>query len=184
LFLELSKHMKLKCKYKSLFAFALCLITGMSGFGWAQAQNTQGNSLFFLDMAVQKSGAPALTADQRSQLETLMQNYRSEQQANMPDPAIREAHKNYENAVLSGDSAAAKAAADALAAAIAGDMPRRLEAKAAFEVQALNILQPQVNALRQEMGNGGLSLLLGSLARAGMPGMHHGMWPGMGKFGR
>jgi Spy/CpxP family protein refolding chaperone len=181
--------------YKSLIAF-LCMMIGISGISWAQAQNPpanpsfgQKNPLFFLDMAIQKSGAPALTADQRSQLENLIQNYQSTWRANMPNPAIQAAHQNYQNAVLSGDSAAAKAAADALAAAIANEMPKHLESKAEFEVQALHIIQPQENALRQEIGNGGLSMLLGCL---GMPGMHHGMgmssgmgmWHGMGRFGR
>jgi hypothetical protein len=162
-----------------------CLLLAIANNAWSQTDSTpqQGQQyrFGFLQMIIQKSGAPALTADQQSQLESLIQNYKATWKSEGPDPAIQSAHKNYENAVLSGDAAAAKAAADALAAAIANNLPRRLEAKAAFEIQAQSILRPQIDAMRQEVGNGGIAMILGSLS--GGPGMH-GMHPRMmGRFG-
>jgi Spy/CpxP family protein refolding chaperone len=157
----------------------LCLAVG--SLAWAQNRNgmqrgqgvPQRNALGFLQRAIQKSGAPALSSDQQTQLQTLIQNYRSTLSSTGPDAAVQTARQNFEAAVLSGKSTDAEAAADALASAMASNIPKRLRAQADFEVQALAILQPQASALQQELGNNGLFQLLQSLAGG----------PGMGRFG-
>jgi len=161
---------------KKGFSMVLILCLGAGSLAMAQMMNRpagQGNSLARLQRAIQQSGAPALTTEQQNQLQTLIQNYRSSQQSTDPNSAVQTARQNLENAVLRGDQNGANAAADALAGAMTANMTRRLEAQAAFEIQALTILQPQATALKQELGNSGLLGLLGSLA--GGPGMRAGM---------
>ncbi len=165
-------------------ALAFCFGT----VGMALAQNSGANQrwqggahrdpLAMLERAIQKAGAPALSADQQSQLQSLIQNYRSTRSSMGPDPAVQSARQNFEAAVLSGNSANSTAAADALAGAMTANAPKHLEALAQFEVQAVGILQPQLSALQQNLGNDRLLSLLGSLA--GGPGMR----AGMGGFGR
>ncbi len=169
-----------------IVASALCL--GTLGLAWAQMNRMPGqgfgqrNPLASLQSAIQRSGAPALTSDQQTQLQTLIQNFRSAQRPTGPNANIQSAQQNFENAVLSGNTSNATSAADALASAMSAEAPKHLEALATFDVQALNILQPQASALKQEMGNSGLVALLSSLA--GGPGMRAGMGAGMGRMGR
>jgi hypothetical protein len=161
-----------------LITMILCLAAG--SFVWSQTkganQRRQGNArrnpLIFLERAIQKSGAPTLTSDQQSQLESLIRNYRSAQKTTGRDPAVQSAGRNLESAVLSGNSANATTAADALARALASDLPKHLEARANFEAQAFGILRPQATALQQNIGNRGMLALLGSLA--GGPGINAG----------
>ncbi len=161
-----------------LVALALCFGAASSAFAQNSTVAHQRDPLAFLQRAIEKSGAPALSGDQQNQLQSLIQTYRSARPSTGPDPAVLSARQNFETAVLSGNSANATAAADALASAMAANIPKHLEALATFEVQALGILQPQVSALQQNLGNKGLLSLLGSLA--GGPGMRGGR----ARFGR
>ncbi len=172
----------------SFILVASILFIGALSLAWAQMNRMQGqgtgprNPLIMLQNAIQRSGAPALSADQQTQLQTLIQNFRSAQPAG-PDPNVQSAQQNFESAVLSGNASSATAAADILASATAADTPKHLEALATFDVQALNILQPQASALKQQLGNGGFVALLSSLA--GGPGMRGGIGGmGRGRMGR
>ncbi len=166
----------------------MALVFCIGTVGLALAQNSGANQrwrggagrdpLAFLQRAIQKSGAPALSTDQQSQLQSLIQTYRSSQTSKGPDSAVQSARQSFDSAVLSGNSQNATAAADTLAGAMTANAPKHLEALANFEVQALAILQPQMSGLRQTLGNDRLLSLLGSLA--GGPGMR----VGMGGFGR
>lgn len=150
-----------------------CLGAGSLARAQMNRMAGQGNPLMRLQRVIQKSGAPALTTDQQSALQTLIQTYRSALQSASANSGVQTARQNLENAVLSGDRASATSAADALASAITTNVPKRLEALATFEVEALAVLQPQASALKQELGNSGFVALLESLV--GGPGLRAGM---------
>jgi hypothetical protein len=170
----------------SLKLMTLVFCLGAASAAWAQMNRPgrqgigQGNPLMRLQAAIQRSGAPALTSDQQTDLQALIQNYQSAQRSAGPNSEVQSARQNFQNAVLSGDASNAAAAADALAGAMATSLPKRLEALADFEVKALGILQRQGQAsiLQQQLGNDRFMALLESLA--GGPGM----MAGMGGFGR
>lgn len=139
------------------------------------AQQPQGptrDPVAHLKHALSDAGAPALTANQEQQLNSLITAFRN---AHLPQPntTLEAAHRAYENAILSGDNSTAQAQADAIANEQANITRTNLKDRAKFEIDVLNVLKSnddQVGALSKRVGSAGLSGLLGSLAGPGGPG--------------
>ena len=120
-----------------------------------------------LKHALETAGAPALSSQQEEQLKTLIQQFHDSRKAQTPDPGFGEARKAYDAAILSGDVAAATAAAQTLSNLMATHSAENLKAEAGFQIQALAVIksnQQQYDALVQKFGNSGLVRLLGGLA--------------------
>lgn len=132
--------------------------------------------------ALEEAGAPALSADQESQLAEIARAFH--ESLPKPDESLRDAHAALDNAVLAGDTGAAQAAANALAGLQSSQLSARLSAEAAARIQVLNVLKAndaQVTALVQRFGNEGLARLLGSVF--GGPAGPRRVGPGLGPGG-
>jgi len=160
--------------YACIVTSALCMALAATVLGQGSGQST--NPPFqFLNQALTKAGAAALGSDQVAALQTAITSFRSANQPTAPTAAEQAARDNYNNAILAGDTNAAKVAAEQLAGVMAPRQQARLEAEAAFAIQVLGILHSdQVAALQNSLGKQGLLRLL--TAPAGPGG---GLGPGM-----
>jgi hypothetical protein len=134
-----------------------------------QGSGQRTNSPFqFLNQALTKAGATALGSDQEAALQTAITSFRNANQPAAPTAAEQAARDSYSNAILAGNTDAAKAAADQLASVMAPRQQTRLEAEAAFAIQVLGILNSdQVAALQNSLGKQGLLRLVTALAGPG-----------------
>ncbi len=152
-----------------------CTISGgtVCGQGRGQGPNPPIQAL---NQALAKASAAALDTTQESALQAAIAGFRSENQPPPPDAAEKTARDNYANAILAGDKASAKTAADQLAAVMAQRQQIRVEAEAAFAIQVLGILHgDQIAALQNSIGKEGLLRLLTAFAGPGGPGFGRGM---------
>jgi Spy/CpxP family protein refolding chaperone len=160
-------------------ALALCVIAATPLLG--QVPGQRGNfqrranaPLAFLKQALSKAGAPALSSDQETALNTAITNFRSANKPAAQNADEKAARDAYANAILTGNGDTAIGAADNLAALLSARQKTMLEAQANFEIQALSVLtSDQVAALQNSIGNQGILRVLDSLAG-----------PGGGRFGR
>src|SRR5215475_1317540 len=74
----------------------------------AAQQRPQRDPLGFLKRAITEANAPALSADQETQLTTLITNLHASRPKG-PDETLKAAHTAYNAAILAGDLAAAQA---------------------------------------------------------------------------
>lgn len=169
--------MRFKVKSASLTALLLCVIVGSAAL--ALAQRPQRDALGFLKRALTEANAPALTADQETQLNTLFTNFRNAQPTT-PDTALEAARTAYENAILAGDLTAATAQATIIANRTAALSATRLQAEAKFDIDVLQILRNggQLAPLTQKVGSDHILGLVGSLIGGGPFGGRPGGGPG------
>jgi hypothetical protein len=115
-----------------------------------------------------KAGATALDSNQEAALQTAITSFRNTNQSAAPTAAEQAARDSYNNAILAGDKEAAKTAAGQIASLMAPRQQARLEAGAAFAIQALGILHSdQIPALQNSLGKQGLLRLVTALAGPG-----------------
>src|SRR5438105_15348318 len=119
--------MRFKVKLASLAVLLLCAIIGSTAL--ALAQRPQRDALGFLKRAITEANAPALTADQETQLTTLITNFRNAQPTS-PDTALETARTAYDNAILAGDLGTAQMQAQVIANRTAVLSNTRLQAEA------------------------------------------------------
>ena len=131
-----------------------------------------------LKRALEQAGAAALTAQQETDLNTLIASFR-ETLPTEPDEALKAAHDAYADALLAGDIAAAQAQATIIANRQAQLSATRLTAEAKFVVSALAILKSggQLDALIQKFDDRVVGLVR-SLAGPGGPRGGPGGGPG------
>jgi len=172
-----------------------CAIAGLSTMALAQQGRTR-DPLAFLKRAITEANAPALTADEETQLTTLITNFR-QAQPHGPNQQLLDARKAYNNAVLAGDLDTAQTQAGIISGLMAAQSRSGLTARAKFDTDALAALKNggQLDALAQKFGNQRVLMLIGSLAGhpfggerfgGGRPGFSPGggFGPGLGFAGR
>jgi Spy/CpxP family protein refolding chaperone len=154
----------------------------------AQQQRPQHDPLGFLKRAITEANAPALSADQETQLTTLITNLRNSHPQG-PDETLKAAHTAFNAAVLAGDQAAANAQATIIANRTGELDSARLQTLAKFQIDVLAILKAggQLDALKQKFGDHLLGVIgpLGGPPFGGHPGGPggpggHGPGPGFG----
>jgi hypothetical protein len=134
-----------------------------------------------LKNALQAAGASALTPDQESSIQTLIAEFRDAHPKPVPNTALQNARRAYEDAILNGDNATAAAQALIIGNAGAAETVQRETDAADFAIKLIAILRTgsgQADALIAQMGTGGLVRL--ALSFAGGPG---GPGPRMGRPG-
>jgi len=173
--------MRLRERFISLTLLLLCAMAGSAILALAQP-GQQHDPLAFLKRAITEANAPALTAQQETQLNDLITNFRQAQPSG-PDDALEAARTAYNNAILAGDLAAAQAQAQVIANRIAALANARLQAEAKFDIDVLAVLKSggQLDPLRQKFGDDRVLGLVSSLAGhpfGGRPGFGSGFAPG------
>ena len=160
-------------------ALVLCLAAALAIA--AQVQGPPGqrgpaqppDPLRQLNMALQQAGAPALTADQAKQIIFLIDDFRASTRPAPRAAAVQQARVDYENAILSGNLAAATAQISTLAGEQTSNAPARMQGEAKLAIGILQVLQSnggQLALLQTSMTNSQLVRLLESLAGGGGPG--------------
>jgi hypothetical protein len=172
--LEKGRMMKLKFDTTTLILIAACLlVTAATAFA-QPAQPPRREPLGFLKRAIADAGAPELTADQETQLTSLIRTFHE----STPSDAEKAAHRAFNDAILAGDLAGAQAQAGLLAQFSSA----HLQSSAKLQIDILNILKTggQLDALKAKFGEG-LIQILGSVA--GGPGFGGPGRPGGGPGG-
>src|SRR5262245_9327381 len=124
-------------------SIALLTLTCVAASGVLMAtaqQRSKPEPLGFLKRAITEANAPALSADQETQLTTLLTDFRSAEPKG-PDETLQAAHKALNAAVLAGDLAAAQAQAAIIASKSSELNSARLQALAKFQIDFLNVLK-------------------------------------------
>lgn len=168
--------MKLREKLASIAIVALCVIIGGASVVLANSVS-QRDALRSLKRAITEANAPALTADQETQLNTLITAYR-DALPDEPDEALEAAREAFDAAILAGNLTAAQAQATIIANRSAELSKIRLQALAKFQIDVQAVLKAggQWELLKTKFGER-LVGIVGSLA--GGPGFG-GRGPGGG----
>jgi arginase family enzyme len=163
-------------------AFLFCLAVTAAVGGQGQRGPAQApDPLRQLNVALRDAGAAALNADQATQIMSLVEEFRAATRPVPPAAAVQQARANYENAILNGDLAAAKAQIPALVAEQSANAPARIGGEAALAIGILQILRAngdQLALLQKNMNGNQLVRMLLSIAGGGNPGQ------GAGRGGR
>ena len=153
-----------------------------SSASFAQRPAHAFDPLMRLKKTLEEASAPALSADQETQLKALIEAGHGNHTGHPAGPGseFEAARAAYDAAILAGDQAKANAQAAIIANLGTAATRARLEADAKFKLDVLAVLKTgnQLDALTQKLGSEGLLRLLGSLA--GGPGGFRG--PGGGEF--
>jgi hypothetical protein len=162
--------MKLREKLASIAVLALCVIIGGASVASANSVS-QRDALRSLKRAITEASAPALTADQETQLNTLITAYR-DALPDEPDEALEAAREAFDAAILAGNLTAAQAQATIIANRTAELTNNKLRAEAAFETGALAVLKTggQYDPLVTRFGAERVLALVGSLVGRGFGG--------------
>lgn len=187
-----------------LAAFALSMALLLPGTALAQRQAGRGMAnaatevqpnpdlLGPLKNALQAAGAPELTTDQETSIKNLITNFRAANQPVPPDGNAQADRLKYDEAILSGNTAAVSAQINKMVSYQVGQISARMNAEAAFTMAVVQVLTAdQVNLLQKRMGSGGLVGMLQSLAGGpggpgrgfGRGGMGRGQGPGVQGMG-
>jgi hypothetical protein len=122
-----------------------------------------------LKNALQAAGAPELTTDQETSIKNLIANFRAASRPVPPDGNAQADRLKYDEAILTGDTAAVSAQISKMANHQFSQISARMNAEAAFTMAVAQVLTAdQVNLLQKRMGSGGIVGMLQSLA--GGPG--------------
>jgi hypothetical protein len=134
----------------------------------------QANPLAGLTRILERAGAPPLSADEQTQLTTLITNFRNANVPQPPNDAVKTAHQNFENAILSGDSSGAASQVAIIVNNQTAEATARMQAQANFAIEVVKVLRAngQVDPLLKQIGDAGVVRLAMSLA--GGPGMGRG----------
>jgi len=157
------------------FVLALALCVTVATTVWGQGRGPRNNPgqradapLQLLKQALNKAGAAALDSGQEEALRSSIMAFRNANRQGTPDPAEKAARDDYSNAIIAGNNDAARTAADKLAGLISARQQTRLEAEAAFGIQALSILHSdQIAALQTSVGKEGMLRILASMIGPG-----------------
>jgi hypothetical protein len=174
---------------KSVFGsmLAVALLIGI-GSAWSQTATTTRDPLRQLKNALQNAGAPALTTSQETQLTALLTSFRTANRPTAPDATVQSARRDYQDAVVAGDAAAASKNAAILLTNMADQAAARMKAQTDFTIAAINILRTngdQLSILAKQVGNAGVVRLVDSLIGGGPGvGFGRGMGAGQGAMGR
>lgn len=162
--------MKLREKLASIAIVALCVIIGGASVVLANSVS-QRDALRSLKRAITEANAPALTADQETQLNTLITAYR-DALPDEPDEALEAAREAFDAAILAGNLTAAQAQATIIANRTAELTNNKLRAEAAFEIGALAALRTggQYDPLVTRFSAERVLALVGSLVGHGFGG--------------
>jgi hypothetical protein len=142
------------------------------------------NGISFLNRALEDAGATALSSDQETQIQALLDSIRKTLVSQEPDAELQAALSAYQQAVLSGNLTGARSAATALAAKETQRSQTRLEQQADWIIQLTALLTAdQLNKLIAKFETAGtfriLERLVGPMGR-GFPGVP-GAGPMMGR---
>ncbi len=186
-------------------AFALSMALLLPGIAPAQRQAGRGMAIAAAEVqpnpdllgplknALQAAGAPALTPDQETGIKNLIANFRAANRPVPPDGNAQADRLKYDEAILTGDTAAVSAQISKMANHQFSQISARMNAEAAFTMAVAQVLTAdQVNLLQKRMGSGGLVGMLQSLAGgpggpgrgAGRGGMGRGQGPAVQGAGR
>ncbi len=148
--------------------------------GWAQQPPRPRDPLRALRVALQEAGAPGLTGQQEDALRSLLVTFRfSRRPLQETRAAVQAAHRAYDDAIVAGDSATAKAQATTIANESAVLIGTNLQDEADFMVGVINVLKQnddQLNLLVKRLGTNGVVRVLrallvdNGLARGPIPG--------------
>lgn len=142
-------------KSRKILASVVILLLGPTAAAMVSPGHDVGqrDALSSLRRALAQAGATALTADQETQLNTLITNYRNAIPDN--DDALEAARDAFDAAVLAGDQTAAQAQATTIANLTAAQTGARLAAEAQFEIAVLALLRTggQLDPLVTRYGN-------------------------------
>ncbi len=165
--------MKSNLKIAASFALLLCVMTANAAASFAQ--RGPRDPIAFLKHAIGEAGAPALTTDQETQLNTLITNFKNAQPTER-DAALTAAREAYNGAVLAGDLAAAETQAALIVGRLAELNNARLRAEAKFEIDVLTLLKNggQLEPLIAKFGADDTLRIVGSLVGQGHGGGHRG----------
>lgn len=165
-------------QFKSLIMTTLLLSVTVGSVLLAMAQEPlrQRDALAPLKYALSEASAPPLTSQQEKQLTALVTNFRNERRLQRPDEALEVARRAYEEAILAGNSEAAKSQANIIAEQMTAHAREHLQAEADLKIQILSVLnESQKSSLLQAVGNSGLVRLLSAGGRPPHgPGGHGG----------
>jgi hypothetical protein len=130
---------------------SIVLFSATLGFG---DDGQQRDSLRGLRRAIAEANATALSADQETQINTLLSAYKAAP-PDGEDDVLEAAREAFDNAVLAGDLAAAQTQAAILANRASTLTAGRLQAEAVFEIGVLAALKSggQLDPLIQKFGN-------------------------------
>lgn len=176
--------MRLQTRLLSVTVLLLCAVAIGASVTTAQ-RDQRPEPMGFLKRAISEAGAPALTADQETQLNTLFADFRKAQPAG-PDEELQAAHAAYNSAILAGDLATAQAQATIIANRNAEVSKTRMQAAAKLQIDVLAVLKSggQLDSLKEKFGDR-LVGLIGPLGGGppfgrGRPGDGPGFRPGGG----
>jgi hypothetical protein len=140
------------------------------------------NPVSFLKQALEEAGATALSSDQETQVQTLIDSIRQALTSQEPDAKLQAALSAYQESVMSGDLAGAKTAAATLAARETQNSQTRLEDQANWIMQLMALLTPdQVSKLIAKFETAGaFRIFAGVTGHMGFRGFPGGGMPGGG----
>jgi hypothetical protein len=155
-------------------ALLICALALSSFMALADHGPTR-DPLGVLKRAITQANAPALTAQQETDLNTLITNFRNAQPTE-PDEALEAARDAYDAAILALDLTAAQTQATAIAARQAQLADARLKAEAQFKIAVLTNLQSggQLALLRQQFSDDRVLEIVSSLIGRGFGGGRRG----------
>jgi Spy/CpxP family protein refolding chaperone len=159
---------------------ALCAAVLLPALAPAQdaGTTTTFDRLGRLKRALSEAGAAALTAAQEDRINTLITNFRNSQTPPTPSATLETARREYDNAILNGDSAGAAAQAAIITTETSANSTARLKSMASFGIAVIKELRSngdQAGALVKSIGATGTVRLVLSLAG---PGGFGGRGPG------
>jgi len=141
----------------------------------AQQERPRMNIIAPLKMALKAAGAPELSAEQESEIRTLITDFRNAHPRPVPNADIPDARKAYEEAILNGDSAGAASQAELIAKERLDHMVQLQADEAVFAVNVMGVLNSdpaQAEALTTQMGTRGfVRLVLSLVNNPGGPGL-------------
>ncbi len=149
-----------------------------AGRRMAARMAAQADPLSRLANILERAGAPALTTDEQTQLTTLITNFRNANAPQPPSDAVKSAHQNLDNAVLSGDATGAAAQVTVIVSNQSAQTTARMQAQANFAIDVIKILRAngQIDPLLKQFGDAGVVRMAMSLAAG--PGWGAGMRQG------
>lgn len=140
-----------------------------------QQQTQKQDRLVILDRVLERAGVPKLSTDQKDELETLIDQYRSTVKNLWQNSRFKSLHASYEEAIINGNTDVAQRAARQMASEVSNFIVQKLTAKANFEIKALQVLRDgnQLDQLEHRIGTIGVLSVLSATTGRGWWGRHH-----------
>jgi len=160
---------------------AVCVIAVLPIMAQTTTNMPARDPLMPLKRALETAGAPALTAAQETQLNTLISGFRTANVPQQPTAAVQAARAAYESAIIGGDLSGAGTQIKVLVNERVARQTDTMTALAKFSITALGVLAAnpdQTKLLLKQVGNRGVVRVLEALA--GGPGIGGGRMGGPG----